>query len=109
MLGNITTEMGLALMDLADTARKHPDLCAYLEKAKDESLWDDLDGLDGGQEFAGEFQSFLKKFGMRCQGEIDITRPRWHENPTAVLSTVILLLLISVMFQISLLRRPDKL
>lgn len=87
--GNVTTEMGFALMDLADTARKHPDLCAYLEKAKDESLWDDLDGLDGGQEFAGEFQRFLKKFGMRCQGEIDITRPRWHENPTAVFPMIL--------------------
>lgn len=89
VLGNVTTEMGFALMDLADTARKHPDLCAYLENAKIESLWDDINGLDGGGDFARELHDFLYKFGMRCQGEIDITRPRWNEDPTAVFPMIL--------------------
>ncbi len=87
--GNITTEMGFALMVLADTARKHPNLCAYLQEAKDSSLWGNLEGLEGGKEFATAFQDFLKKFGMRCEGEIDITRPRWYENPTAVIPMIL--------------------
>lgn len=87
--GNITTEMGLALMDLADTARKYPGLCAYLQNAKDDTLWSDLEALDGGQEFGRELQDFLKKFGMRCPGEIDITRERWIENPTAVIPMIL--------------------
>jgi pyruvate,water dikinase len=27
--------------------------------------------------------AYLDKYGMRCVGEIDITRPRWSERPTA--------------------------
>src|SRR5207302_3042249 len=30
-------------------------------------------------------QAWLDKYGMRCVGEIDITRPRWSERPTTLL------------------------
>ncbi|HTV22563.1 MAG TPA: PEP-utilizing enzyme, partial [Polyangiaceae bacterium] len=29
--------------------------------------------------------AFLDKYGMRCAGEIDITRPRWSERPSTLL------------------------
>jgi pyruvate,water dikinase len=29
-------------------------------------------------------QAWLDKYGMRCVGEIDITRPRWSERPTTL-------------------------
>lgn len=31
----------------------------------------------------------LDRYGMRCIGEIDITRPRWHEDPTALLQLLV--------------------
>jgi pyruvate,water dikinase len=31
----------------------------------------------------------LKKYGMRCTGEIDITHPRWSEEPMQVVSLIL--------------------
>ncbi len=56
---NVTSEMGLALLDVADTLREHPE--------------------------AGIPAAFLEKYGMRCAAEIDITRPRWSEDPSPLL------------------------
>jgi pyruvate,water dikinase len=33
--------------------------------------------------------SYLDKYGMRCAGEIDITRPRWSERPTTLLPMIL--------------------
>ena len=39
----------------------------------------------GGREARDAIQAFLHTYGMRCDGEIDITRPRWSERPTTLL------------------------
>lgn len=70
--GNVTTELGLELGDLADTARKYPEVIDYLPKANGSSFYEELLKLRGGQEFNRELEKFLKKYGMRCSGEIDI-------------------------------------
>ena len=33
--------------------------------------------------------AYLDKYGMRCVGEIDITRPRWAERPTTLLPMIL--------------------
>lgn len=33
--------------------------------------------------------TFLDKYGMRCVGEIDITRTRWSEKPTTLLPMIL--------------------
>ncbi|EPY05772.1 phosphoenolpyruvate synthase [Paenibacillus alvei TS-15] len=38
--------------------------------------------LKGRQETQNAIYAFLNKYGMRCAGEIDITRTRWSEEPT---------------------------
>jgi pyruvate,water dikinase len=53
---NITSEMGLALLDVADAIR-------------------DDKGAD-------VLNAWLDKYGVRGVGEIDITRPRWTERPS---------------------------
>ena len=81
---NVTSEMGLALLDVADVIRPHPDVVAFLQRVEDESFLDELPTLEGGREARDAIRAYLDKYGMRCVGEIDITRPRWSERPTTL-------------------------
>ena len=81
---NVTSEMGLALLDVADTARQHPELLAFLARADDDFL-----NQLAESEFKNAFRSFLGLYGMRCVGEIDITNPRWAEQPSKLLPLVL--------------------
>ena len=86
---NVTSEMGLALLDVADVIRPYPDVIAYLQKVKDENFLEALPQLNGGQQTRDAILGFLQKYGIRGAGEIDITRTRWAEKP-AILIPVIL-------------------
>ncbi len=86
---NITSEMGLQLLDVADVIRPHPDVLDYLQHVKDDSFLEELAQFDGGQESRDAIRNYLGKYGMRCAGEIDITRPRWSEKPTALVSMIL--------------------
>ena len=79
---NITSEMGLALLDVADVIRPHPEVVAFLEHVEDEDFLDELAALDGGREARDAIRAWLDRYGMRCVGEIDITKPRWSERPS---------------------------
>ena len=86
---NVTSEMGLALLDVADAIRPHPDVVAFLQNVEDESFLEDLPTLAGGGEARDAINAYLDKYGMRCVGEIDITRPRWSERPTALVPMIL--------------------
>lgn len=86
---NITSEMGLALLDVADVIRPYPQVIAYLQQAKDDNFLDELVQFDGGQETRDAIYAYLKKYGMRCAGEIDITKARWSEKPTTLLPMIL--------------------
>jgi len=86
---NVTSEMGLALLDVADAIRPHPDVVAFLHGVDNDSFLDGLGELDGGPDVRAAIEAFLGKYGMRCIGEIDITRPRWSEHPTALLPLIL--------------------
>src|SRR5499427_4078687 len=86
--GNVTTEMGLALGDVADVVRAHPGAIERLRRATDETFDRDLREIPGGEEVRRAFATFLERYGMRCTGEIDITRPRWREAPTQLLPAI---------------------
>jgi pyruvate,water dikinase len=45
--------------------------------------------LPGGQEARLAFGTWLEKYGMRCVGEIDITRPRWSERPSSLVPVIL--------------------
>ncbi|MEV2240635.1 rifamycin-inactivating phosphotransferase [Micromonospora sp. NPDC049891] len=83
--GNVTSEMGLALLDVADVIRPRPEVVAFLHDVEDESFLDELPKLPGGAEARHAIEEYLDRYGMRCVGEIDITRPRWREQPTTLL------------------------
>ena len=82
---NVTSEMGLALLDVADVIRPHPDVVAFLRHVEDEGFLDELPKLAGGREARDAIRAWLDRYGMRGVGEIDITRPRWSERPTMLM------------------------
>jgi pyruvate,water dikinase len=86
---NVTSEMGLALLDVADVIRPHPDVVDFLQHVEDEGFLDDLVKLPGGREARDAIRAYLDKYGMRCVGEIDITRPRWSERPTTLVPIIL--------------------
>ncbi|HKP54349.1 MAG TPA: phosphoenolpyruvate synthase [Chloroflexia bacterium] len=86
---NITSEMGLALLDVADVIRPYPKVIHYLEQVRDDSFLEELVTFDGGQEVREAIYAFLNKYGMRCAGEIDITKTRWNEKPTMLLPLIL--------------------
>ncbi|MGW7172040.1 rifamycin-inactivating phosphotransferase [Streptomyces xanthophaeus] len=92
---NITSEMGLALLDVADVIRAQPQVVAFLQDgeyaqhAADGAFLDELAKLDGGTEARDAIEAYLDRYGMRCVGEIDITRPRWRERPTTLVPGIL--------------------
>ncbi len=86
---NITSEMGLALMDVADVIRPHPEVVAFLRHVEDDGFLEELSTLKGGREARDAIRAYLDKYGMRCVGEIDITRPRWSERPATLVPVIL--------------------
>ncbi|MDT8903994.1 rifamycin-inactivating phosphotransferase [Anaeroselena agilis] len=86
--GNVSSEMGLVLGDLADVIRPYPAALAYMKTAEDATFLEGLGRVEGGDAIRPAFESFLRKYGMRCPGEIDITRPRWRERPTQLVPAI---------------------
>jgi pyruvate,water dikinase len=83
--GNVTAEMGLALLDVADVIRPLDEVVAFLRGVEGETFLDDLAGVEpGGNAARDAIVSYLDAYGMRCVGEIDIARPRWSEAPSAL-------------------------
>lgn len=89
---NITSEMGRELLDVADVIRPYPEVIEFLSRTfeiKSDNFFDELAKLDGGQVARNAIQSYLNKYGMRCAGEIDITKTRWSEKPTTIVPTIL--------------------
>ena len=86
---NVTSEMGLALLDVADVIRPHPEVVSFLQGVDDENFLDELPRLEGGQEARDAITAYLDLYGMRCVGEIDITRPRWSERPSTLVPVIL--------------------
>lgn len=86
---NITSEMGLALLDVADAIRPYPKVIAYLQHVEDDGFLDELVKFEGGDKARDAIYAFLNKYGMRCSGEIDITKTRWSEKPTTIIPMIL--------------------
>ncbi|MEV4884701.1 phosphoenolpyruvate synthase [Chitinophaga ginsengisegetis] len=82
---NITSKMGLELLDVADVIRPYPEVINYLQQVREDDFLDELARFNGGPEARNAINTYLNKYGMRCAGEIDITRTRWSENPATLI------------------------
>ena len=86
---NVTSQMGLALLDVADVIRPHAEVVTLLERAEDDRFLDELAYVEGGQDARDAIDAWLGRYGMRGPGEIDITRPRWRERPSMLLPMIL--------------------
>ncbi|HDR7963466.1 phosphoenolpyruvate synthase [Bacillus wiedmannii] len=86
---NITSEMGLVLLDVADVIRPYPKIIAYLQHVENDNFLDELVQFKGGEKARDAISAFLNKYGMRCSGEIDITKTRWSEKPTTIVPMIL--------------------
>ncbi len=92
---NVTSQMGLALLDVADVIRRNPEVVAFLQHVEDvgddasEDFVDELPAVAGGEEARAAIHAYLDRYGMRCVGEIDITRPRWSERPRTLVPLIL--------------------
>lgn len=86
---NITSVMGLALLDVADVIRPYPEVIDYLQHVKDDNFLEEISKFEGGKATQDAMYDYLSKYGMRCAGEIDITKTRWNEKPTILVPVIL--------------------
>jgi pyruvate,water dikinase len=86
---NITSEMGLALLNVADVIRPYPEVIDYLQHVKNDNFLGELVKFEGWKESRDAIYDYLSKYGMRCSGEIDITKTRWSEKPTTLVPVIL--------------------
>ncbi|QNN41358.1 phosphoenolpyruvate synthase [Pedobacter roseus] len=86
---NITSEMGLALLDVADAIRPYPEVINYLQEVKDDHFLDQLLHFQSGALAKSAIDGYLNRYGMRCAGEIDITNTRWSEKPSILIPIIL--------------------
>lgn len=86
--GNITTEMDMALTDIADIARNVPALVDALKHADPAIQLEPLRNDRICTDFFRAWDAFLDRYGHRGAGEIDPGTPRWREDPRIPLRSV---------------------
>lgn len=79
------TRMNQRLGDLADIAREHPDVREALQQAVPLTR---IEKIEGGRAVVDALERYLDEFGHRASNEIDLSRPRWNDNPETLLQTV---------------------
>ena len=79
----ITIQMGLDLYKLTKYLNKNE----YINKTQDEFYQDYLD-KKFPKDFYLKFEEFLKKYGFRGEGELDIINERYYDNPKTVLNQI---------------------
>lgn len=94
--GNVTTQMDLAVGDLTDRVRSQPALITLLQELATElhheggwpAIRQRLHAAAGGPELLAALDSFLQLYGVRGVGEIDVSRPRWRDDPSVLLRVI---------------------
>src|SRR5262249_38482801 len=76
-------------LDVADVVRRYPAVVDHLKHTTTDDVLSGLTQLEGGPEARDVIQAFLAKYGMRCPGEIDVTRPRWSEKPSMLVPLIL--------------------
>lgn len=87
--GNATTEMDLAVGDLADVARQSPALVLLLRTYDPATALERADEVAGGRAFLDALVEFLDRYGLRGPSEIDISRPRLQDDPSPVIQVIV--------------------
>ena len=79
----ITIQMGLDLYKLTKYLNKNE----YIKKTQEEFYQDYLN-KKFNKDFYPNFEAFLKKYGFRGEGELDMINERYSENPRTLLNQI---------------------
>ncbi len=82
---NPTTVISLDLWALAQEARP---MAAVFEKTPADQLATVLQATEAGRRWWSRFEKFLARHGHRGEVELDLSTPRWAEDPTFLLQAV---------------------
>lgn len=84
---NVTTEMDLALWGVARGIRGDPNAAAFRDAEPGALARAFVEGRLPPVAHAA-IDGFLRRYGMRGVGEIDVGRPRWRDDPTALMQVL---------------------
>lgn len=85
LANNATTEMGLQLWQVAQRIRADAQAYAAFNAASPEALARDFHSKTLPRTAQTALAAFLERYGMRGLAEIDVGRPRWREQPIALI------------------------
>jgi rifampicin phosphotransferase len=85
---NPTTEMDLALWELAKGGRADQDIARVLGDTPPERLAEDYRGGSLPPKIQTSLADFLRLYGHRGVAEIDLGLPRWSEDPTYIMGVL---------------------
>ncbi len=85
---NVTTEMDLALWQVAQRIREDADGAAGFSTADAKTLAQDFEKQRLPASIQVALTGFLERYGMRGLAEIDFGQPRWREMPIPVISAL---------------------
>lgn len=88
--GNVVNEMNLMLSDLAELVRQSPQLAEQFNYlGADANSWlETVAQINDNARFLESWDEFLVRYGSRGSSEIDISMPRWHEDPLPMLRVI---------------------
>ena len=87
--GNITTEMDLMVGDLSDLVAQESGLQELLQAITENKFAYSIELFDNYPVFKKAWMNYIRRFGMRCVGELDISRPRWMDAPQTLFQTIL--------------------
>ncbi|HYO65239.1 MAG TPA: PEP-utilizing enzyme, partial [Archangium sp.] len=87
--GNVTTEMDLAVGDLTDRVRPYPALAELLRSRPATEALAAARAVEGGPAFLDAWRAFLERYGMRGPGEVDLSRPRYKDEPAPLIAAIV--------------------
>lgn len=85
---NVTTEMDLALWQLASEIREDPDAVASMVRHTAAELVEQYRDARLPPVAQAGLDGFLQTYGHRAVAEIDLGMPRWSDDPTHILGVV---------------------
>ncbi len=86
---NVTTEMDLKLWAAAQTIRADPAAREAMRVQPIETLVEEYHQGKLPATAQRALEEFLHAYGMRAVAEIDLGRPRWRDDPTPILQTLL--------------------
>ena len=86
---NVTSEMGLALLDVADVIRPHPEVVAFLEQVEDDDSWTSCPSSRAGAKRETPSRPGSTSTACAASARSTSRRPRWSERPTTLVPLIL--------------------